>query len=87
MITNAGATMNDLSEAIRENSDFANMIASNIQQQTVGLTQIATSIEQINTTALENQNISRKISFTTSQMTDSFDLLTEMVGNWQTKKL
>jgi methyl-accepting chemotaxis protein len=87
MITNAGATMNDLSEAIRENSDFANMIASNIKQQTVGLTQIATSIEQINTTALENQNISRKISLSTSQMTESFDLLTEMVGNWQTTKM
>ncbi|MCP4197119.1 MAG: methyl-accepting chemotaxis protein [Proteobacteria bacterium] len=87
MITNAGAIMNDLSEAIRENSDFANMIASNIKQQTVGLTQIATSIEQINTTALENQNISRKVSLATSQMTESFDLLTEMVGNWQTKEL
>jgi methyl-accepting chemotaxis protein len=87
MITNAGATMNDLSEAIRENSDFANMIASNIKQQTVGLTQIATSVEQINTTALENQNISRKVSLSTSQMTESFDLLTEMVGNWQTKAL
>jgi methyl-accepting chemotaxis protein len=87
MITNAGAIMNDLSEAIRENSDFANMIASNIKQQTVGLTQIATSIEQINTTAVENQNISRKVSLATSQMTESFDLLTEMVGNWQTKEL
>lgn len=84
MIANAGAIMNDLSEAIRENSEFANVIESNIKQQAVGLTQIATSIEQINSTALDNQNISRKISLSTSKMTESFDLLTEMVGTWRT---
>ncbi len=84
MITNAGAIMNDLSEAIRENSEFANVIATNINQQTVGLTQIATSIEEINSTALENQNISRKIVDSTSQMTASFELLNTMVGSWRT---
>jgi len=84
MIANAGAIMNDLSEAIRENSDFANVIATNINQQTVGLTQIATSIEQINSTALENQNISRKIVESTDQMTESFELLNQMVGRWRT---
>lgn len=84
MIANAGAIMNDLSEAIRENSDFANVIATNINQQTVGLTQIATSIEEINSTALENQNISRKIVESTDQMTESFELLNQMVGRWRT---
>ncbi len=83
-IANAGAIMNDLAEAIRENSEFANMIATNIKQQTIGLTQIATSIEEINSTALENQNISRKISQSTNLMTTSFDDLTEMVGEWRT---
>ncbi len=76
--------MNDLAEAIRENSEFANMIATNIKQQTIGLTQIATSIEEINSTALENQNISRKISQSTNSMTTSFDDLIEMVGGWRT---
>ncbi|MCP4601882.1 MAG: methyl-accepting chemotaxis protein [Proteobacteria bacterium] len=84
MITNAGAIMNDLGEAIRENSEFANVIATNINQQSVGLTQIATSIEEINSTALENQNISRKIVETTNQLTDSFDLLGETVDVWRT---
>ncbi len=84
MISNAGAIMNDLSEAIRENSSLANVIATNINQQTVGLTQIATSIEEINSTALENQNISRKIVGSTNQMSDSFVLLDDMVGKWRT---
>jgi methyl-accepting chemotaxis protein len=83
-IANAGAVMNDLSDAIRENSDFANVIATNIKQQTVGLTQIAAAIEEINTTALENQTISRNIVDGTRQMNTSFQLLTDMVGNWQT---
>lgn len=83
-IANAGAIMNDLSEAIRENSDFANVIAANINQQTVGLTQIATAIEEINSTALENQNISRSIVDRTTQMNESFDLLTKMVDRWRT---
>lgn len=76
--------MNDLSEAIRENSNFANAIASNIKQQTIGLTQIAAAIEEINTTALENQNISRSIVDGTKQMNVTFEKLTIMVGAWQT---
>jgi methyl-accepting chemotaxis protein len=83
-IANAGAVMNDLSEAIRENSNFANAIASNIKQQTIGLTQIAAAIEEINTTALENQNISRSIVDGTKQMNQTFVRLTEMVGAWRT---
>ena len=67
-IANAGAIMNDLSEAIRENSEFANVIATNVNQQTVGLTQIATSIEQINCAAYENQHISRRNSEMAAQM-------------------
>ena len=87
MISNAGAIMNDLSEAIRENSSLANVIATNINQQTVGLTQIATSIEEINSTALENQNISRKIVGSSNQMSESFVLLNDKVGNWRTPDL
>ncbi|MCU0661631.1 MAG: methyl-accepting chemotaxis protein [Myxococcota bacterium] len=84
MIANAGAIMNDLAEAIRENSDFANVIATNINQQTIGLTQIATAIEEINSTALENQDISRKIEHSTRSMTRSVDKLSELVGKWRT---
>ena len=83
-IANAGAVMNDLSEAIRENSDFAKLIATNIQQQTIGLTQIAAAIEEINTTALENQSISRSIVQGTKQMSETFVLLSNMVDHWQT---
>jgi methyl-accepting chemotaxis protein len=83
-ISNAGAVMNDLSEAIRENSDFAKLIASNIQQQTIGLTQIAAAVEEINTTALENQSISRNIVHGTRQMNETLGLLRDMVGRWRT---
>jgi methyl-accepting chemotaxis protein len=83
-IANAGAIMNDLSEAIRENSDFANVISTNINQQTVGLAQIATAIEEINSTAMENQNISSNILSGTKQMNNSFVVLTELIGRWRT---
>ncbi len=83
-ISNAGAVMNDLSEAIRENSDFAKLIATNIQQQTIGLTQIAAAIEEINTTAMDNQSISRNILMGTKQMTEALKLLSESVGRWKT---
>ena len=84
MIANAGAIMNDLSEAIRENSKMANMIAGNIKQQSMGLTQIATSIEQINGSAFENQKISRINLDTVNQMTRTFEELLTLVGHWQT---
>lgn len=87
MIANAGAIMNDLAEAIRENSDFANVIATNINQQTIGLTQIATAIEEINSTALENQDISRKIEHSTRSMTRSVDKLSDLIGKWRTPEL
>ncbi|MDJ0762263.1 MAG: methyl-accepting chemotaxis protein [Myxococcota bacterium] len=83
-IANAGAIMNDLSEAIRENSEFANVIATNINQQTVGLTQIATSVDQINSTAYENQSISRKNVEMADQMAMSFGELNTLVSIWQT---
>lgn len=83
-IANAGAVMNDLSEAIRENSDFAKLIATNIQQQTIGLTQIAAAIEQINTTALENQSISRNVVQGTKQLSETLALLSDLVSRWRT---
>jgi methyl-accepting chemotaxis protein len=82
-IASAGAVMNDLSEAIRENSEFAKLIATNVQQQTVGLTQIAAAIEEINTAALENQNVSRDVALGTKQMNENLDLLTDLVDRWR----
>jgi methyl-accepting chemotaxis protein len=84
MVANAGAIVNDLSEAIRENSEFANIINTSVSQQTLGLTQIASAIEQINVSAMENQEISRKIEESTRQMTDSMDRLIGLVGQWKT---
>ena len=83
MVANAGAIVNDLSEAIRENSEFANVIATAVNQQTLGLTQIASAIDQINVSALENQEISRKIEGGVRQMSESMDELTELVGRWK----
>jgi methyl-accepting chemotaxis protein len=84
MIAKTGAIVNDLSDAIRENSEFANIINTSVNQQTVGLTQIATAIEQINVSAMENQEISRKIADSTRQMTATMDELSELVGQWKT---
>jgi len=84
MIANAGAMMNDLSEAIKENSEFANVIATSIKQHTLGLSQIATAMEQINSTAIENQNISNRIEHSVGQMTAGIDKLQALVGHWRT---
>jgi methyl-accepting chemotaxis protein len=84
MVANAGAIVNDLSEAIRENSDLANGIFTAITQQTLGLTQIAAAIEEINSSAAENQNISRKIEQSTRHMSDSLGNLSALVGKWKT---
>ena len=84
MVANAGAIVNDLSEAIRENSDLANGIFSAITQQTLGLTQIAAAIEEINSSAAENQNISRKMEQSTRHMSDSLESLSKLVGKWKT---
>jgi methyl-accepting chemotaxis protein len=84
MVANAGAIVNDLSEAIRENSEFANGIFTAITQQTLGLTQIAAAIEEINSSAAENQNISRKMEQSTRHMSESLQDLANLVGNWKT---
>ncbi|MBN1653199.1 MAG: methyl-accepting chemotaxis protein [Deltaproteobacteria bacterium] len=84
MIANAGAIMNDLSEAIKENSAFANVIATNIKQHTVGLSQIATAMEQINSTAIENRNVSQRIEQSMQQVTAGIDELQALVSHWRT---
>lgn len=84
MIANAGAIVNDLSDAIRENSEYANIINTSVNQQTLGLTQIASAIDEINVSAMENQEISRKIEESTRQMTSSMDRLLDLVGQWKT---
>lgn len=86
-ISNAGAIMYDLSEAIRENSEFANVIASNIKQQTVGLSQISIAMDEINTTASDNQNISRTIEQRAGQMNGEVGMLLKMVDQWRTPEL
>jgi methyl-accepting chemotaxis protein len=83
-VANAGAIVNDLSEAIRENAEFATVIATSVNQQTLGLTQIASAIEQINISALENQEISRKIEDGIHRLSTSMERLSDLVGRWKT---
>jgi methyl-accepting chemotaxis protein len=83
-VANAGAIVNDLSEAIRENAEFANVIATSVNQQTLGLTQIASAIEQINVSARENQDISRKIEDGIRRLSTSMERLADLVGRWKT---
>jgi methyl-accepting chemotaxis protein len=83
-VSNAGAIVNDLSEAIREASDLANVINTSVVQQTIGLSQIASAIEQINISATENQDISRNIEKGTDELSVSLDQLGDIVGEWTT---
>jgi len=86
MIGNAGVIVNDLSEAIRENSQFANLIAANVNQQTIGLTQIATAIEQISSTAVHNQSINKGMEKSVENMTASVARLSEFLEMWSDSK-
>ncbi len=83
MIANSGAIMNDLGEAIRENSEGANIIASNIKQQTVGLKQIGTAIGQIKSVAEENKGISRSIEQIANRMDTGMKELLELTDKWK----
>ncbi|MDJ0765171.1 MAG: methyl-accepting chemotaxis protein [Myxococcota bacterium] len=83
MISNVGAIMNDLAEAIRENSDIANVIATSINEQTEGLAQIDETMGHINSTATENKGISRNIVTSTEELTQSFERLSELVDVWR----
>jgi methyl-accepting chemotaxis protein len=83
MISNVGAIMYDLGEAIRENSEFANVIATSIKQQTVGLSQISSAMEEINTSATENRSISQTIEMRANQMNKEVEELTALVDRWR----
>ena len=83
MVSNAGAIVNDLSEAIKENSNVANVISTSVNQQTLGLSQIATAISQINISATENQKISRQIEKSTKIVTTSLEKLSKLVDGWR----
>ena len=83
MIANSGAIMNDLGEAIRENSEGANIISANVKQQTIGLKQIGTAIGQIKTVAEENTGISRTIEQIVGRMDSGMKELLELTDRWQ----
>lgn len=83
-IANAGTIMHDLIEAIQENSNFAKLIATNIRQQHSGLSQIASAIVEIHTSAFSNQNISTSIVSATKEINDSLVLLKQKMDRWQT---
>jgi methyl-accepting chemotaxis protein len=84
-IANAGTIMHDLIEAIQENSNYAKLIATNIQQQHSGLSQIASAIVEIHTSAFSNQNISTSIVSATKEINDSLALLKQKMDRWQTR--
>ncbi len=83
-VGNTGAIVNDLSEAIRENSHVADKINASVAQQTIGLSQIATSIEQISGSAMANQEISKKTEKSTQKMEHALKELAETVAKWRT---
>ena len=80
------AIVNDLSEAIRENSDVANVISAAVNQQTTGLSQIASAIEQINLSATENRDVSVKIDSNVNKMTDALNDLGGLVARWRLER-
>lgn len=84
MISNVGAIMYDLGEAIRENSEFANVISTSIKQQTVGLSQISSAMEEINAAATDNRTISRTIEERVGHMSKEVEELMALVGRWRT---
>ena len=83
-IANAGAIVNDLSEAIQEASEVANEIESSVNQQTTGLSQIASAMDEINISASENQEISHNMERSTGELTEALQELSLLVDVWTT---
>lgn len=83
-ISNTGAIVNDLSDAIQEASEVADEIDSSVSQQSMGLSQIASAMDEINISASENQQISKKMESSTLEMTRSLDELSVLVDVWTT---
>ncbi|MBN2802242.1 MAG: hypothetical protein JXR91_04020 [Deltaproteobacteria bacterium] len=81
-ISNTGAIINDLSYAIQEASEVANEIDSAVSQQSMGLSQIAAAMDEINTGSVENQKISTKMEDTTLELTSNLEELAVLVDIW-----
>ncbi|MBN2344093.1 MAG: methyl-accepting chemotaxis protein [Deltaproteobacteria bacterium] len=86
-IANTGAIVNDLSDAIQEASEVANEIDSAVGQQSMGLSQIASAMDEINISASENQQISKEMEKNTMGMTASLEELSVLVDIWTTADL
>lgn len=86
-IANTGAIVNDLSDAIQEASEVANEIDSAVGQQSLGLSQIASAMDEINISASENQQISYQMEKSTVEMTHSLEELSVLVDVWTTLEL
>jgi methyl-accepting chemotaxis protein len=76
--------MYDLGEAIRENSEFANVISASTKQQSVGLSQISSAMDEITTAASDNRVVSHTIDEQTGRMSKEVDQLMELMGKWRT---
>ncbi|MBN2716593.1 MAG: methyl-accepting chemotaxis protein, partial [Deltaproteobacteria bacterium] len=83
-IANAGAIVNDLSDAIQEASEVANEIESSVNQQSMGLSQIASAMDEINISASENQEISHNMERGTTEITEALKELNMLVDVWTT---
>ncbi len=86
-IGNAGAIVNDLSDAIQEASQVANEIETAVNQQSTGLSQIASAMDEINISASENQSISHNMEKSTLEMTDALEELSVLVDVWTTVEI
>lgn len=86
-VANTGAIVNDLSDAIQEASEVANAIEASVNQQSTGLSQIASAMDEINISATENQKISQSIEQSTAEMTRALDELSVLVDVWITAEM
>ena len=81
-VGNTGAIVNDLGDAIQEASIVANEIDAAVSQQTMGLTQIAAAMEEINISAVENQDIAKDMETSAAQMMTTLEELSVLVDVW-----
>jgi methyl-accepting chemotaxis protein len=76
----SGQAIEELSFNIRTSTQMAHQILASTQQQLVGVTQISTAMENINTSSLQNMASTRQVERTAQNLKDLAGALSELLG-------
>ncbi len=82
IIDHTKSIIDALADAVRENSQMASDISSNVKQQTDGLSHILSAIEKIGATTRHNKQMSQKMELGTGDLDATVADLLELISRW-----